>query len=56
MARPAAPARGFAYGDIGNAPAIDIGASSDDAFRIDRIGVKTADDATLMVFLPSDCC
>jgi hypothetical protein len=38
MARPAAPARGFAYGDIGDAPAIDIGAGSDDAFRIDSLG------------------
>jgi hypothetical protein len=38
MARLAAPARGFIDGDIGDAPAIDIGAGCDDTFGVDRLG------------------
>ena len=38
VTRPAAPARGFVNGDIGDAPAIDIGAGGDHTFRADRLG------------------
>ena len=34
MARPAAPARSFVYGNIGDASAIDIGAGCDDSFGV----------------------
>ena len=38
MAWLAAPARGFVYGDIGDAPAIDIDTGRDDAFGGDGLG------------------
>ena len=37
VAGPATPARGFLDGDVGDTPAIDIGAGSDDAFGSDGI-------------------
>src|SRR6476646_10343874 len=38
MAGLATPARGFLNGDVGDAPAIDIGAGGDDTFGRDRLG------------------
>jgi hypothetical protein len=38
VSRPAAPVRGFIDRDIGNTPAVDVGAGGNDALGRDRIG------------------